>query len=150
MKRRPPKSTRTDTPFPYTTRFRSPDITVRSASAERCPDSRGSPAPVTKTATQDVGATHDDSLYPVTRKPRPKPGPDQPTESPHPTMSALPENPLLPIPIHQYREGNTGVPYAFQFDSGKPGPTVGLTALIPDRKSTRLNSSHQFASRKPP
>src|SRR3546814_14514042 len=46
-------------------------------------------------------------------------------------MSALPENPLLPIPIHQYREGNTGVPYAFQFDSGKPGPTVGITALIP-------------------
>ncbi|MFC3677795.1 succinylglutamate desuccinylase/aspartoacylase domain-containing protein [Ferrovibrio xuzhouensis] len=45
-------------------------------------------------------------------------------------MSALPENPLLPIPIHQYREGNTGVPYAFQFDSGKPGPTVGITALV--------------------
>src|SRR3546814_20134460 len=45
-------------------------------------------------------------------------------------MSALPENPLLPIPIHQYREGKTGVPYAFQFDSGKPGPTVGITALI--------------------
>lgn len=45
-------------------------------------------------------------------------------------MSALPENPLLPIPITQHREGNTGVPYAFQFDSGRPGPNVGVTALI--------------------
>lgn len=45
-------------------------------------------------------------------------------------MSALPENPLLPIPITQYREGNTGIPYAFQFDSGRPGPHVGITALV--------------------
>lgn len=45
-------------------------------------------------------------------------------------MTALPPNPLLPIPIEQYREGNTGVPYAHHFDSGKPGPHVGITALI--------------------
>jgi len=45
-------------------------------------------------------------------------------------MSALPDNPLLPIPLSQYREGNTGIPYAFQFDSGAPGPNVGITALI--------------------
>lgn len=45
-------------------------------------------------------------------------------------MSALPANPLLPIPISQYREGNTGVPYAHQLDSGKPGPHVAITALI--------------------
>jgi predicted deacylase len=45
-------------------------------------------------------------------------------------MSALPANPLLPIPINHYREGNTGIPYAFQFDSGKPGRNVGITALV--------------------
>lgn len=45
-------------------------------------------------------------------------------------MTALPPNPLLPIPIGQYREGNTGIPYAHQFDSGKPGPHVGITALV--------------------
>lgn len=45
-------------------------------------------------------------------------------------MSALPANPLLPIPITQYREGNTGIPYAHVLDSGKPGPQAAITALI--------------------
>jgi predicted deacylase len=45
-------------------------------------------------------------------------------------MSALPANPLLPIPITQYREGNTGIPYAHILDSGKPGPQTAITALI--------------------
>lgn len=45
-------------------------------------------------------------------------------------MTALPPNPLLPIPISQYREGNTGVPYAHSFDSGKPGPHAAITALV--------------------
>lgn len=45
-------------------------------------------------------------------------------------MTALPPNPLLPFPITQYREGNIGIPYAHQFDSGKPGPHVGITALV--------------------
>jgi predicted deacylase len=45
-------------------------------------------------------------------------------------MSALPANPLLPIPITQYREGNTGIPYAHLLDSGKPGPQAAITALI--------------------
>lgn len=45
-------------------------------------------------------------------------------------MSALPANPLLPIPISQYREGNTGIPYAHMLDSGKPGPQAAITALI--------------------
>src|SRR3546814_10028262 len=34
MIRRPPCSTRTDTPFPYTTLFRSSDVIVTSSSAE--------------------------------------------------------------------------------------------------------------------
>ena len=45
-------------------------------------------------------------------------------------MSALPANPLLPIPITQYREGNIGIPYAHLLDSGKPGPQAAITALI--------------------
>lgn len=45
-------------------------------------------------------------------------------------MTALPRDPLLPLPITQYRDGNTGIPYAHQFDSGKPGPHVAITALI--------------------
>lgn len=45
-------------------------------------------------------------------------------------MSALPANPLLPIPITQYREGNAGIPYAHVLDSGRPGPQVAITALI--------------------
>lgn len=45
-------------------------------------------------------------------------------------MTALPPNPLLPIAIERYREGNTGVPYAHHFDSGKAGPHVAVTALI--------------------
>ena len=45
-------------------------------------------------------------------------------------MSALPANPLLPIPISQYREGNTGIPYAHILDSGRPGPQTAITALV--------------------
>lgn len=45
-------------------------------------------------------------------------------------MTALPPNPLLPIAIDRYREGNTGVPYAHHFDSGKAGPHAAITALI--------------------
>lgn len=45
-------------------------------------------------------------------------------------MPTLPPNPLLPIAIDQYREGNTGIPYAHHFDSGKPGPHAAITALV--------------------
>jgi predicted deacylase len=45
-------------------------------------------------------------------------------------MSALPANPLLPLPISQYREGNTGIPYAHVLESGKPGPQAAITALV--------------------
>lgn len=45
-------------------------------------------------------------------------------------MTQLPASPLLPIPISQYRDGNTGIPYAHALESGKPGPEVAVTALI--------------------
>ena len=36
---------------------------------------------------------------------------------------------VLPRDLSAYRVGNTGVPYAFRFDSGKPGPHVAINAL---------------------
>src|SRR3546814_11710597 len=50
MRRRPPRSTRTDTLFPYTTLFRSPAAPAiprwRSASAVTAPSHRGSPSAI--------------------------------------------------------------------------------------------------------
>lgn len=37
---------------------------------------------------------------------------------------------LAPPDISPYRAGNTGIPYATTFDSGKPGPHVLLTAIV--------------------
>lgn len=37
---------------------------------------------------------------------------------------------LTPPDISPYRAGNTGIPYATTFDSGKPGPHVLLTAIV--------------------
>lgn len=37
---------------------------------------------------------------------------------------------LVPPDISGYRAGNTGIPYATTFDSGKPGPHVLLTAVV--------------------
>jgi Succinylglutamate desuccinylase / Aspartoacylase family len=36
---------------------------------------------------------------------------------------------VLPRDLSSYREGNTGIPYAFFFDSGVPGPRVAINAL---------------------
>lgn len=45
-------------------------------------------------------------------------------------ISLLPPDPLLPIPIDQYREGNTGIAFAHRLKSDKSGPKVLITALI--------------------
>ena len=37
---------------------------------------------------------------------------------------------LTPPPIADYAEGNTGVPYAWRFDSGAPGPKVMISAVV--------------------
>lgn len=37
---------------------------------------------------------------------------------------------LTPPDISPYRAGNTGIPYATTFDSGKPGPHILLTAVV--------------------
>ncbi len=36
---------------------------------------------------------------------------------------------VLPRDLSSYREGNTGIPYSFFFDSGVPGPRVAINAL---------------------
>ncbi len=36
---------------------------------------------------------------------------------------------VLPRDLSSYRSGNTGIPYAFVFDSGLPGPRVAINAL---------------------
>jgi predicted deacylase len=36
---------------------------------------------------------------------------------------------VLPRDLSAYREGNTGIPYSFFFDSGVPGPRVAINAL---------------------
>jgi len=62
-----------------------------------------------------------------------------PNQSPLPPASATAASPgpsaspvlaLLPIPIDAWRQGNTGIPFAHRLDSGKPGPSVTITALI--------------------
>ena len=37
---------------------------------------------------------------------------------------------LTPPDISGYREGNTGIPYAWSFDSGKPGPHALISAVV--------------------
>lgn len=54
------------------------------------------------------------------------------TASPPNIPSALPANlqlEVLPRDLSAYRAGNTGVPYAYLFDSGQPGPRVAINAL---------------------
>jgi predicted deacylase len=49
-----------------------------------------------------------------------------------PNSLALPTNlafEVLPRDLSGYRKGNTGIPYAFHFDSGLPGPRVAINAL---------------------
>jgi predicted deacylase len=41
----------------------------------------------------------------------------------------LPPLEILPRSLDAYRQGNTGIPYVHQFDSGKPGPHVVINAL---------------------
>src|SRR3546814_19100015 len=55
MIRRPPRSTRTDTLFPYTTLFRSASSTAKAAKATRSPRSK-SAAPAKKTAVKKAAA----------------------------------------------------------------------------------------------
>ena len=37
---------------------------------------------------------------------------------------------IQPVDIQPYRQGNTGIDYAWTFDSGRPGPHVMVNAVI--------------------
>src|SRR3546814_10874519 len=115
MIRRPPRSTRTDTLFPYTTLFRS-TILVNNAGA-------AATSPFAKVATDAWRATMAVNLDALL----------------HCCQAALPD--LLAAPSARIitiasTAGLKGYAYTAPYVAAKHG-AVGL-----DRKSTRLNSSH--------
>src|SRR3546814_3175474 len=132
MIRRPPRSTRTDTLFPYTTLFRS--IVLRSG-------------------LRHFSAGADLDLFDARaeRQQRPeKPAGDAPRHSP--TVEFLRAFELLPIPIIASVHGvclgggfelALACDYIIAAQSAKIGSVEATLGLHPlDRKSTRLNSSH--------
>src|SRR3546814_1512159 len=119
---RPPISTRSDTLFPYT-------ALIRSRCRHRCHDR----SLVCGLRRLKPTCSLDKLIFPVPAGIFCGPAGihNRPPRSWNNTlMTALPPNPLLPIAIDRYREGNTGVPYAHHFDSGNAGPHAAITALI--------------------
>src|SRR3546814_5345143 len=123
MIRRPPRSTRTDTLFPYTTLFRS----CRSTEFPRRPglgSPPGRPRVPRSTRVGAPGATPDRGTQVST-----------PTPYPGGIMSTLTTAPADTDIVTTARRVLPG--------------DILLDAHGPDRKSTRLNSSHYCASRMP-
>src|SRR3546814_16836547 len=116
MIRRPPRSTRTDTLFPYTTLFRSTDAGDQPRS------DRGAPPPGDDGQAAGTGATGD---LPEGAG-RPLPAPAARRQRTHAIDVAL-RHRELPRPRGRNREPAVLAP-------GRDGRA--------DRKSTRLNSSH--------
>ncbi len=55
---------------------------------------------------------------------------DQKQSAPNPkTLPATLAFEVLPRDLSAYKKGNTGIPYAYFFDSGLPGPRVAINAL---------------------
>src|SRR3546814_2383809 len=121
MIRLPPRSTRTDTLFPYTTLFRSAQTI-----AEGQPD----------VAVRLVRAKLDFLLSEARAKPEPPPFPEAGTEEEKTTW------------YFQHRRTNEFEELLERSEwDGLPAiaeiaPAEFLSGLWPDRKSTRLNSSH--------
>src|SRR3546814_3452606 len=122
MIRRPPRSTRTDTLFPYTTLFRSADRRARALDGR--PDHR---------LSARKPRTHDRFLGSVRGRPRPPPG--RRAEA------------VMDIADAALGSGRRRHAARTDADPGRHGPG-GSGAALPeirsdlDRKSTRLNSSH--------
>src|SRR3546814_12484862 len=106
MRRRPPRSTRTDPLFPYTTLFRSDDE-AQPIAADKLP--------------ADLLA------------------PSQPA-----TSTTLPPSDTKPVTIYLLRGTSDGaVLVPVQREVAEPDRAgARIEALLRDRKSTRLNSSH--------
>src|SRR3546814_6029958 len=122
MTRRPPRSTRTDTPFPYTTLFRSPGNDKRRREPASLPSGRAATAPE--------------------RTPRNAPR----RMNPHLLVILIPFA-LTPIVSFLYRMANAVLAPDLVSELGLDAAGLGLLTSaffvgFGDRKSTRLNSSH--------
>src|SRR3546814_5913303 len=124
MIRRPPRSTRTDTLFPYTTLFRSCATTLRYSArwAARMPAA----LPLPRDARVLVAAGTDEGQCAL-RTAR--------------FVTAMPTRGV--IDFYYAHAGASGFSAAHPPDDGRKKPHG------PDRKSTRLHSSHSCASRMP-
>src|SRR3546814_7554404 len=128
MIRRPPRSTRTDTLFPYMTRFRSAGAVTGAAATGRGPlagvrvlEFAGlGPAPFCAMLLSDLGA----DVVMVDRKDRPAPAPDAVTHR---------GRRHLPLDLKNAAAIEACLMLAERAD-------ILIEGL--DRKSTRLNSSH--------
>src|SRR3546814_8766679 len=121
MIRRPPRSTRTDTLFPYTTLFRSPDQ-IDDREQDDGADKGGHQRPPVKGVAAQMAATEDTAEQ--------QPAEDR-TDA---TDDDVQEDALLGIGAHHA--------------AGKPADDAAHDECdneinhVLDRKSTRLNSSH--------
>src|SRR3546814_4461687 len=140
MIRRPPRSTRTDTLFPYTTLFRSGFRTLLTELApEPCfsqslSESYGQSGALQQGNRQLVAATV--------------------AGAEHPAVAFKAGRPALPVGHHAARAGDDGhlrqivvrLEVGLDHEVGKAArqqPVVEAVAAVErDRKSTRLNSSH--------
>src|SRR3546814_8345662 len=125
MIRRPPRSTRTDTLFPYTTLFRSTEVLTAGAGTPEDPANTADDRTYTATVT-DADASYRITLF----------------ESDNVTRSSTGETFAEDAATNLADEGTVAARIT----------TVNSTALATaasDRKSTRLNSSHSCAPRMP-
>src|SRR3546814_3689454 len=126
MIRRPPRSTRTDTLFPYTTLFRSTDPSTTSFS------------PFTWQLRSEGGLD-----VAVGVAPAPLRGHALKIRSSK-TARTFAAAQLATLDPGRYR-----LSWATARDDGKPDASITVAVRCEDRKSTRLNSSHSCAYRMP-
>src|SRR3546814_4750632 len=129
MVRRPPRSTRTDTLFPYTTLFRSPEAVARAGIPER------------RLYEQVAGrmAGEGGSGMKATIWHNPKCGTSRKT------LAILEETPGVKVEVIEYLQSPPNrEKLASLYKSAGISPREGLRTKQDeaDRKSTRLNSSH--------
>src|SRR3546814_9418936 len=130
MIRRPPRSTRTDTLFPYTTLFRSEE-NLPVYPVEEVPPSKKrrllTPPPRAVPTTGEAEAADDTDEMDSLEKWLPSASPAAPLAAALATATAT----------------------AASAAPGAPAATPSATTLPPDRTSKSLNSSHQCATRMP-
>src|SRR3546814_8677857 len=136
MIRRPPRSTRTDTLFPYTTLFRSGDLLAAKLGrlVQTQASDRGAPTPTSFPLPRGddfdivaIGASTG-GIHALSR-----------------LLRAIPPDFALPVLITQHLPDSFMPYFAAQIAllAGRPcAVATEHMRITPDRKSTRLNSSH--------